>query len=65
MRTGSFDGFALKSKVGSLNIESAIRLSEEVLDAEKGFDEIVDLIGLLHVDHVNGFSNEIRKDRGR
>jgi hypothetical protein len=60
--TGSFDAFALKSEAGSRNTESAIRLSEKVPDAEKGFDEIGDLIGLLHVDHVTGSRNEMRTD---
>jgi hypothetical protein len=56
------EAFALKSKASSRNTESAIRLSEEVPDEEKGFDEIVDFIGLLHVDHVTGSRNEMRTD---
>jgi hypothetical protein len=63
--TGSFDGFALKSKAGSRDTKSATRLSEGFLDAEKGLDEIVDFIGLLHVDHVTCSGNELCPDRGR
>ena len=40
-------------------------LGEKPLDAEKDFDELVDFLSLLHVDHVTGPSDEMHADRRR
>ena len=62
---GALDAFCAEIQSRFTRHQNYNRVSAKSLNADGGFDEIVDLFSLLHVDHLTGSGDEMGAERGR